>query len=85
MILIVLRSVMTQQIDDLRQQCKTSRDIEDQLRKENQDLKDQLIGIQSKLYHAEDTSRSVNDKVRERRPERPAHRNPIQTLSCRRY
>nr|XP_054769258.1 tropomyosin-like [Lytechinus pictus] len=56
------RSVMAQQIDDLRQQGKASREIEDRLRKENQELKDELLAIQTKLHYAEDTSRSVSDK-----------------------
>ncbi|XP_072174721.1 uncharacterized protein [Diadema setosum] len=56
------KSVMSQQIEDLRLQLKTGRALEDQLRKENVELKDQLLEIQARLAQAEDTSRNVSDK-----------------------
>ena len=55
--------MLSQQVEDLRLQGQAGRQLEEQLRKENNALKEQLLDVETKLCQVEDASRSVTSRV----------------------
>ncbi|XP_033642165.1 myosin-4-like isoform X3 [Asterias rubens] len=55
------KSLLNQQLEDLKQQLTSSLEREDKVRHENTDTKHRLLEIQNRLYATEDKSKSVED------------------------
>ncbi|XP_071805321.1 uncharacterized protein [Asterias amurensis] len=55
------KSLLNQQLEDLKQQLTSSLEREDKVRHENIDTKHRLLEIQNRLYATEDKSKSVED------------------------